>query len=163
MAKAAVMTGIDQPLEIRDDVEVESPHAGEVKVRMGASGVCHSDLSMQNGTIMAMPPIVLGHEGAGVVEEVGAGVTNVKPGDHVVISWVPQCGECFFCQHDQGYLCEQAGTAMVTGGLLDGTTRFSSQGQPLFQMAASGTFSEVSIIPENGAGKIADDLDGRLA
>src|SRR5438445_11049264 len=110
MAKAAVLTGIDEPLEIRDDVEVERPRAGEVKVRMAASGVCHSDLSMQNGTMMAPYPIILGHEGAGVIEEVGEGVTNLAPGDHVVISWVPQCGQCFFCQRDQGHLCEAANT-----------------------------------------------------
>src|SRR5688572_23781374 len=134
MAKAAVMVGIDQPLEIRDDVEVEAPRAGEIKLRMGASGVCHSDLSMQNGTMMAAAPIVLGHEGAGIVEEVGEGVTNLKPGDHVVVSWVPQCGDCFFCDRDQGYLCEGANAALATGGLLDGTTRFTSQGAPLFQM-----------------------------
>ena len=163
MVKAAVMTAIGQPLEIRDDVEVEAPHAHEIKVRMGASGVCHSDLSMQNGTIMCRQPIVLGHEGAGVVEEVGEGVTTVKPGDHVVISWVPQCGECFFCQKDQGYLCEAAGPSMISGGLLDGTPRFTSQGAPLFQMAASGTFSEVAIIPESGAVKIPDDLDMKVA
>src|SRR3954469_135742 len=163
MAKAAVMTGIDQPLEIRNDVDVESPHAGEVKIRMGASGVCHSDLSMQNGTIMAMPPIVLGHEGAGVVEEVGDGVTNVKPGDHVIISWVPQCGECFFCQKDQGYLCEQANMAMATGGLLDGTTRLKSGDQALMQMASSGTFSEVTIVPSIGVVKIPDDIDMKVA
>jgi NDMA-dependent alcohol dehydrogenase len=163
MAKAAVMTGIDQPLEIREDIEVESPHAGEIKVRMSASGVCHSDLSMQNGTMMAATPIVLGHEGAGVVEEVGEGVTSVKPGDHVVISWVPQCGDCFFCNRDQGYLCENANAALASGGLLDGTTRMTSQGSPLFQMAASGTFSEVTIIPAIGAVKVPDDLDMRIA
>jgi len=163
MAKAAVMTGIDQPLEIRDDVEVEAPHAGEIKIRLGASGVCHSDLSMNNGTMMAATPIVLGHEGAGVVEEVGEGVTDLKPGDHVVVSWVPQCGDCFFCNRDQGYLCENANAALATGGLLDGTTRFTSQGAPLFQMAASGTFSEVSIIPAIGAVKIPDDIDMKIA
>ena len=163
MAKAAVMTGIDQPLEIREDIEVEAPHAGEIKVRMSASGVCHSDLSMQNGTMMAATPIVLGHEGAGVVEEVGEGVTSVKPGDKVVISWVPQCGECFFCSKGQGYLCERASAALATGGLLDGTTRMTSQGSPLFQMAASGTFSEVTIVPEIGAVKIDGDIDMRVA
>src|SRR3954453_7766576 len=163
MAKAAVMTGIDQPLEIREDVEVESPHAGEVKVRMAASGVCHSDLSMQNSTIMAMAPIVLGHEGAGIVEEVGEGVTSVKPGDHVVVSWVPQCGDCYFCQRDQGELCEAGGVAMATGGLLDGTTRFSMNGQPLMQMASSGTFSEVAVIPAIGAVKIPDDVPMKVA
>jgi S-(hydroxymethyl)glutathione dehydrogenase / alcohol dehydrogenase len=163
MPKAAVMTGIDQPLEIREDIEVEAPHAGEIKVRMSASGVCHSDLSMQNGTMMAATPIVLGHEGAGVVEEIGEGVTSVKPGDKVVISWVPQCGECFFCSKGQGYLCERASAALATGGLLDGTTRMTSQGSPLFQMAASGTFSEVTIVPEIGAVKIDEDIDMRVA
>src|SRR3954464_10969053 len=163
MAKAAVMTAVGQPVEIRDDIEVEAPHAHEIKVRMGASGVCHSDLSMQNGTIMCMPPIVLGHEGAGVVEEVGEGVKGVKPGDHVVISWVPQCGECFFCKKDQGYLCEASGAAMISGGLLDGTPRFTSKGAPLYQMAASGTFSEVSIVPATGAVKIPDDIDMKVA
>ena len=163
MSKAAVMTGIDQPLEIRDDVEVEAPHAGEVKVRMAASGVCHSDLSMVNGTMMAVPPIVLGHEGAGIIEEVGEGVTDLKPGDHVVISWVPQCGDCFFCQRDQGYLCEGANAALASGGLLDGTTRMKSQGAPLSQMAASGTFGEVTIVPAIGTVKIPDDLDMKVA
>jgi NDMA-dependent alcohol dehydrogenase len=163
MARAAVMTGIDQPLEIRDDIEVEAPRAGELKVRMSASGVCHSDLSMQNGTMMAATPIVLGHEGAGVVEEVGEGVTGFAPGDSVIISWVPQCGDCFFCNRDQGYLCENANAALATGGLLDGTTRMTSQGSPLFQMAASGTFSETTIIPAIGAVKIPGDIDMRVA
>ena len=163
MAKAAVMTGIDQPLEIRDDIEVEAPRAGEIKVRMAASGVCHSDLSMQNGTMMAATPIVLGHEGAGIVEEVGEGVTNLAPGDKVVISWVPQCGDCFFCNRDQGYLCENANAALASGGLLDGTTRMTSQGAPLFQMAASGTFSETTIVPAIGAVKIDADIDMRVA
>lgn len=163
MAKAAVMTGIDLPLEIRTDVEVESPRAGEVKVRMGASGVCHSDLSMQNGTMMAATPIVLGHEGAGVIEEVGAGVTGLAPGNHVIISWVPQCGECFFCTHGQPQLCETANIALASGGLLDGTTRFTSGGAPLYQMAASGTFSEVTVIPAISAVKIDPGLDMRVA
>jgi S-(hydroxymethyl)glutathione dehydrogenase / alcohol dehydrogenase len=130
---------------------------------MGASGVCHSDLSVQNGTLMGVAPIVLGHEGAGVIEEVGEGVTSVKPGDHVVISWVPQCGECYFCQHGQGELCKAADASLASGGLLDGTPRFSWHGAPLSQMAASGTFSEVSVIPESGAVKIPDDVDMKVA
>ena len=162
MPKAAILTGLDQPLEIHD-IDVESPHAGELKVRMAASGVCHSDLSVQNGTLLGMPPIVLGHEGAGIVEEVGEGVTNVKPGDHVVISWVPQCGDCYFCQQGQGQLCKEAETALMTGGLLDGTTRFKWNDAPLQQMAASGTFSESSIIPATGAVKIPDDVDMKIA
>ena len=164
MGKAAVMTGIDQPLEIRDDVEVEAPRAGEIKVRMGASGVCHSDLSMQNGTMMAATPIVLGHEGAGVVEEVGEGVTigeARRPRGRLVGAAVRRV---LLLQRGTRATCASgANAALATGGLLDGTTRFTSQGAPLFQMAASGTFSEVTIIPAIGAVKIDDDLDMKVA
>jgi S-(hydroxymethyl)glutathione dehydrogenase / alcohol dehydrogenase len=163
MGKAAVLVGIDQPLEIRDDIELEAPHAHEVKVRMAASGVCHSDLSMQNGTMAAGAPMVLGHEGAGIVEEVGPEVTKLAPGDHVVISWVPQDGVCYFCTHGQPELCEAANTALMTGGMLDGTTRMSSRGAPMPQMAASGTFSEVTVVPDVGAVKIPADFDLKLA
>lgn len=163
MTRAAVLAAAGQPLEIRDDVEVEAPHANEVRVRMVAAGVCHSDLSMSAGTIMAPMPIVLGHEGAGVVEEVGDGVTRVEQGDRVVISWVPQCGECFFCLRHQGYLCEKANAAIASGGLLDGTSRFRSRGAPLHQMLASGTFADVTVVPECGVVKVDDDLEMGLA
>jgi len=158
MVKAAVLTGIGQPLEVRDDIEIESPRAGEIKIRMAASGVCHSDLSMQNGTMFGPHPMVLGHEGAGVVEELGEGVTGFEVGDHVIVSWVAQCGECFFCTRDQGFLCERSTAALASGGLLDGTPRFSVSGQPLYQMAASGTFATHSIIPASGAVKIPKDM-----
>ena len=164
MSKAAVLTGLNQPLEIRTDVEVPSPHAGELKIRMAASGVCHSDLSVQNGTLIGGSfPLVLGHEGAGVVEEVGEGVADFKVGDHVVISWVPQCGECFFCLRGQPHLCEAANIALAAGTLLDGTPRMTTGGQPLYQMAASGTFGEWTIVPAIGAVKIPDDVDLKLA
>ena len=163
MVKAAVLTEVGKPLEIRDDLEVESPHAGEVKIRFGASGVCHSDVSMQNGTMFPNCPIVLGHEGAGVIEEVGEGVTNVAVGDHVVVSWVPQCGECFFCKRGEGYLCKTADPSLASGGLLDGTPRFSADGKPVHQMAATGSFSETSIIPAIGAVKIDDDVPMKVA
>ena len=157
MPRAAVCVGMNTPLEIQD-VDLEGPHAGEVLVRMGASGVCHSDLSIQNGTLMGSFPMVLGHEGAGVIEQVGDGVTDLAVGDHVVVSWVPQCGECFFCKKGQGFLCEAGQMAMITGGLLDGSTRFSRDGQPIRQMACSGTFSEQAVIPAIGAVKIPDDV-----
>jgi NDMA-dependent alcohol dehydrogenase len=157
MPKAAVCVGLNEPLEIQD-LDLDAPHAGEIRLRMGASGVCHSDLSIQNGTLMGALPMVLGHEGAGVVEELGEGVTGLEVGDHVVVSWVPQCGQCFFCQRGQGFLCEAGQMAMVTGGLLDGTTRFSRNGEPIKQMACSGTFSEQAIIPAIGAVKIPKDV-----
>ncbi|MBV8949274.1 MAG: alcohol dehydrogenase catalytic domain-containing protein, partial [Actinobacteria bacterium] len=95
MPRAAVAREVGAPLEVLD-VELQAPKAGEVRVRLGASGVCHSDLSVVNGTLPTPLPSVLGHEGAGIVEEVGEGVGDLAVGDHVVISWVPQCGSCYF-------------------------------------------------------------------
>jgi S-(hydroxymethyl)glutathione dehydrogenase/alcohol dehydrogenase len=162
MSKAAVHVGLDQPLELRDDIEVAAPKAGELKVRIAASGVCHSDLSVQNGTIPLPPPIVLGHEGAGVVEEVGEGVTGFEVGDHVVLTFVPECGECFFCSRDQGFMCEKAGMLNM-GGMLDGTKRLSSAGQDLSVMAGCGTFSEVTVVPSISAVKIDKDVPLKIA
>jgi Zn-dependent alcohol dehydrogenase len=157
MTKAAVCRGIDQPLSI-EELDLEAPKTGEVKVRMAASGVCHSDLSVSNGTMLAGYPIVLGHEGAGVIEEVGSGVDGLAVGDHVVISWVPQCGACFYCERGQGFLCELGAGAMVGGGQLDGTSRYSKDGESIRQMASTGTFSEAVVIPSIGAVKIPDDV-----
>jgi S-(hydroxymethyl)glutathione dehydrogenase/alcohol dehydrogenase len=162
MAKAAVLPGIDQPLEVHDDVEVEAPRAGEVKVQIAASGVCHSDLSVANGTIPLPTPIVLGHEGAGIITEVGEGVTTLAPGDHVVLSFVPACGDCYFCSRQQSYLCEK-GAMAAAGGLIDGTTRLSSGGSPLFQMAMCGTYSNETVIPAISAVKIDHDVPLKLA
>jgi len=162
MPKAAVCVGLNEPLEIQE-LDLEGPRAGEVKVKMGASGVCHSDLSIQNGTLMGSFPMVLGHEGAGEIVEVGEGVDGLAPGDHVVVSWVPQCGQCYFCQHGQGYLCEAGAMAMATGGLIDGSTRFSRNGEPVKQMACSGTFAELSVIPAIGAVKIPKDIPFEIA
>ncbi|MDQ3944716.1 MAG: Zn-dependent alcohol dehydrogenase [Actinomycetota bacterium] len=162
MHRAAVLTGIGNPLEIRDDVETAAPRTGEVKIRVAASGVCHSDLSVQNGTIMSPLPCVLGHEGAGEIVEVGEGVSGVAVGDHVVLSWVPQCGECFFCLRGQRHLCEKGSIGAITGGMLDGTTRLTSKGAPLFQMAGTGTFSEYIVMPAIGVVKIDPDVDLRV-
>ncbi|MCU1453031.1 MAG: Alcohol dehydrogenase zinc-binding domain protein [Acidimicrobiales bacterium] len=155
--KAAVLTGVDTPLEIRDDIEIAPPGPGEVRVKVAASGVCHSDLSVQNGTIPLPTPIVLGHEGAGIVEEVGEGVTSVQVGDHVVLSFVPACGECYTCLRGQPYLCEKA-AMQAAGGLLDGSTRLTSAGAPLHQMACLGTFGQQAIVPAISTVKIPDDV-----
>ncbi len=162
MIKAAVFTGVDTPLEVRDDVELAAPGPGEVRVKLGASGVCHSDLSVQNGTIPMPAPMVLGHEGAGTVMEIGEGVTDVAPGDHVVLSFVPNCRNCYFCNRGQGYLCEKAAMATM-GGLLDGTTRLTSKGAPLHQMAMLGTFGEEAIVPEASMVKIDPSIPLRVA
>jgi S-(hydroxymethyl)glutathione dehydrogenase/alcohol dehydrogenase len=160
--KAPVLTAYDTPLEMRDDIEIAPPGPGEVKIRVVASGVCHSDLSVLNGTIPLPTPIVLGHEGAGIVEELGDGVTSVAVGDHVVLSFVPACGECYQCRHHQAYLCEQS-RAQSSAGLLDRTTRLTSQGAPLHQMACLGTYGPYAIVPAISTVKIPDDVPLEIA
>lgn len=160
--KAAVLTSVDTPLEVRDDIEIADPGPGEVRVRIAASGVCHSDLSVQNGTIPLPTPMVLGHEGAGVVEAIGEGVTRIAGGDHVVLSFVPACGECYTCGRGQSYLCEKS-AMQAAGGMLDGTTRLTSSGSPLFQMACLGTFGQAAIVPEISMVKIPDDVPLEVA
>lgn len=158
MVRAAVLAGLDQPLVLRDDVEVDAPHAGEIRIRVAACGVCHSDLSMQDGTLPVPMPVVLGHEASAVVDAVGDGVTHLSPGDHVVVSWVPQCGECFFCRRGQPELCQASDAVLLAGGLLDGTPRLRLDGAPLFQMCGAGTFAEVTVIPAVSAVRIPDDV-----
>ena len=162
MVTAAVLKGVGEDVHVHDDIEIAPPGAGECKVKIVASGVCHSDLSVQNGTIPLPPPIVLGHEGAGIVEEVGDGVSSLKPGDHVVLSFVPACGACYYCERGQGFLCEKSAMA-AAGGMLDGSTRLTLGGQPLRQMAMCGTFGNYAIVPEISLVKIDDDVDLRYA
>ena len=127
------------------DVDLDAPKVGEVQVKMQATGVCHSDLSIINGTIRWKLPSVLGHEGAGIVEQVGEGVTQVKPGDHVVLSFVPNCGECFNCLRAEPHLCRQN---KPHGGLLDGTSRVRMNGQEIAVMSFLGNMAEYCVVPE---------------
>lgn len=127
-----------------EDVSLDKPKVGEVLVRMRAIGVCHSDLSIINGTIPSPFPTVLGHEGAGIVEAVGEGVTNVSPGDHVILSFIPQCGDCFHCVRDEPYLCT---VAKQDGFLLDGTSRVSLNGAPIAVMSFLGNMAEYAVVP----------------
>ncbi len=162
MVTAAVLNGVAEDVHVHTDIEIAPPGPGEAKIKIVASGVCHSDLSVQNGTIPLPTPIVLGHEGAGIVEEVGEGVTNFKPGDHVVLSFVPACGSCYYCDRGQAFLCEKSAMA-AAGGMLDGSTRLSLAGEPLRQMAMCGTFGNYAIVPEISLVKIDDDVDLRYA
>lgn len=126
------------------DVELDPPKVGEVLVRMKATGICHSDLSMINGTLRAKLPSVLGHEGAGIVEQVGDAVTNVKPGDHVVLSFVPNCGHCYHCDRSEPFLCQKN---KPHGGLLDGTSRVRLNGQEIAVMSFLGNMAEYCVVP----------------
>lgn len=126
------------------NVDLDPPRAGEVLVRMKATGVCHSDLSIINGTIRWRLPSVLGHEGAGIVEQVGEGVTNVKAGDHVVLSFVPNCGHCYFCDRAEPHLCQQN---KGHGGLLDGSSRVRMDGKEIAVMSFLGNMAEYCVVP----------------
>ena len=126
------------------NVTLDKPKTGEVLVKMKATGICHSDLSIINGTIRWKLPSVLGHEGAGIVEEVGEGVTNVKPGDHVVLSFIPNCGNCYFCDHQEPHLCLQN---KPHGGLIDGTSRVKLDGKEIAVMSFLGNMAEYCVVP----------------
>ena len=126
------------------NVDLDKPKVGEVLVKMKATGICHSDLSIINGTIRWKLPSVLGHEGAGIVEEVGEGVTNVKPGDHVVLSFVPNCGDCYHCDRGEANLCQKN---KPHGGLLDGTSRVKLNGKEITVMSFLGNMAEYCVVP----------------
>ncbi|HWT92694.1 MAG TPA: Zn-dependent alcohol dehydrogenase [Solirubrobacteraceae bacterium] len=164
--RGAVFTGPGTPVEIAD-LELAPPRAGEVEVRITAAGVCGSDLHVVRGEWDVPMPVVLGHEGAGVVERVGEGVTSLSPGDHVVLSWVPQCGKCRQCQAGRPWQCELVATVVAPGGVLhDGTSRWSranrgagadkGEGEMHHYLGVS-SFAERVVVPESGAIKIRDD------
>jgi S-(hydroxymethyl)glutathione dehydrogenase/alcohol dehydrogenase len=156
-AQAAVLFEVGQKLQIRE-IEVAPPQAGEVLVRMAAGGVCHSDLHVMTGHLYAPLPAVLGHEGAGVVADVGPGVRSVRPGDHVIPLWRLSCGACAYCTSGRPALCPVGTEIRMTGRLSDGTTRFTLEGEELKHFAGVSSFSEYSVIPEQAVLKIPDDL-----
>jgi alcohol dehydrogenase (nicotinoprotein) len=139
------------------ELELDPPRANEVLVRFVASGLCHSDDHLRTGDIPVRYPIVGGHEGAGVVEQVGAGVTRLKPGDHVVCSFLPVCGHCRFCSRGQTNLCD-LGALLVDNCLPDGTFRLHGGGQDYGQMCLLGTFSQYATLSVHSCIKIDDDL-----
>jgi len=158
MPRAAVCTALGQPLEVME-LEVDPPRAGEIAVRLGASGVCASDVSVGKGDLPSPLPIVLGHEGAGVVTAVGEGVTSVAVGDHVVVTAMPQCGVCYRCARGQPNLCEVGDPVLLSGALRDGTSRFSmADGTPVAQMVASGTFAEEVVVSDISVVPIPPDV-----
>ncbi|MFN2591098.1 MAG: Zn-dependent alcohol dehydrogenase [Actinomycetota bacterium] len=154
--RAAVLPGLEQDAIIRD-VDLMPTGPGEVRVRMAAAGVCRSDLSMIHGVIPFPVPTVLGHEGAGEVVEVGEGVTTVAPGDHVIVSWSPPCGQCESCYSGHAYLCMdiQARASM--------TPHVQMDGMPIPSFAGAGTFAEEVVLPLEGAVKVPNDVPLEIA
>jgi NDMA-dependent alcohol dehydrogenase len=153
--KAAVLYKANTPLEVVE-LQQQGPQAGEARVRVKAAGVCHSDWHIMNGDWTPPLPMVLGHEASGIVEEVAPGVTNVKPGDHVIFSFRPHCGRCYYCSIGRSILCD--GHASPRWGMLDGTYRLTRDGQDIYQMARIGTFSEQVVCPAEMLVPIRKDM-----
>jgi S-(hydroxymethyl)glutathione dehydrogenase / alcohol dehydrogenase len=160
--RAAVLEEFARPLRVRE-VELAEPQAGEALVRLVACGVCHTDLYTASGADPSgYAPTVLGHEGAGVVERVGEGVTSLAPGDHVVTLFSPQCRQCVHCRSDRTNLCLAIREQQNQGFLADGTTRLELDGEPMRHFMGCSTFAEYAVMPEIALAKITPDapLDG---
>jgi S-(hydroxymethyl)glutathione dehydrogenase/alcohol dehydrogenase len=157
LVKAAVLEAFGAPLVVQE-VELSEPRAGEVLVRLVACGVCHTDLYTASGADPSgYAPTVLGHEGAGVVERVGDGVTSLAVGDHVVTLFSPQCRECIHCLSDRTNLCLAIREQQNQGYLPDGTTRLSRDGDPMRHFMGTSTFAEYTVMPEIALAKITPD------
>jgi S-(hydroxymethyl)glutathione dehydrogenase/alcohol dehydrogenase len=148
--KAAILRELDKALEVRDDVSLSDLKPGEVHVELVSSGVCHSDLSIQNGTLPSPLPLILGHEGAGVVQEVADDVRDVAAGDHVILTFTPACKSCVPCLRGQSYLCASLLPMLAP--------RFVVDGQPMMGMGGCGTFAEELIVPSSAVVKVAEDI-----
>ncbi len=144
---AAVLYKAGQKIRI-ESLELAPPGKGEILVKMAAAGVCHSDYHLVTGATQHPMPVVPGHEGAGIVETIGEGVTRVKPGDHVALNWAPNCGECFYCLRDRPSLCTAFIGPVWQGTMMDGTTRFSLNGRPVYHFSALACFAEWVVVPQ---------------
>jgi alcohol dehydrogenase (nicotinoprotein) len=154
--RAAVLHDLHKPFEIME-VDLDGPRAGEVLIKYKAAGLCHSDLHLIDGDLVPRFPIIGGHEGAGIIEEVGAGVTKVKPGDHVVCSFIPNCGTCRYCSTGRQNLCDM-GATILNGNMPDGSFRFHTNGTDVGTMCMLGTFSERATISQHSVVKVDDWL-----
>jgi S-(hydroxymethyl)glutathione dehydrogenase/alcohol dehydrogenase len=155
--KAAVAYQANSPLVI-ETVDLEGPNAGEVLIEIKATGVCHTDaFSLSGQDPEGLFPSILGHEGAGVVVEVGAGVTSLKPGDHVIPLYTPECRQCEYCVSQKTNLCQAIRTTQGKGLMPDATSRFSINGKKLFHYMGTSTFSNYTVLPEIAVAKIRPD------
>ncbi len=158
-SRAAVAFAPGQPLQIVE-IDVAPPKAGEVLIRITDSGVCHTDaFTLSGDDPEGLFPVVLGHEGAGIVVEVGAGVTSVKPGDHVIPLYTAECGECLFCKSGKTNLCTAVRATQGKGVMPDGTSRFSFNGQMLYHYMGCSTFSEYTVVAEVSLARINEQAN----
>ncbi|MFM8826855.1 MAG: alcohol dehydrogenase catalytic domain-containing protein, partial [Actinomycetota bacterium] len=155
--KAAVLWEVNAPWSI-EEIELDPPKAGEVLVKMVASGMCHSDEHLVTGDLPANIPVIGGHEGAGIVQEVGPGVTWLQPGDHVIFGFIPSCGKCPSCSNGHQNLCD-LGAAMGLGlQIADGTSRHHAKGKDLSLMCMLGTFAHHTVVNEASCIKVDNDI-----
>lgn len=155
--KAAVLSKVEAPLEIHD-VQMTGLKPNDVLVRNHASGLCHTDFEVMHGSLRFPLPIVLGHEASGVVEAVGDAVTLVKPGDHVVCSWNPNCGHCFYCDQGRPILCEPYSRHVPAGFLMDGTSRLRIGGETLYHFSMVCSHAEYCVVDETGAIPVPSEI-----
>ncbi len=155
--QAALITTPNEPLHV-ETLDLAPPRAGEVLVQIKACGVCHSDYHLMTGATKHPLPVVPGHEGAGVVEAVGDGVTHIQPGDHVVLNWAPNCGRCFYCLRGKPNLCDTFVGPIWNGVMLDGTPRLSWNGEPVYHFSALAAFAEYAVVPQETCVVIRRDV-----
>lgn len=146
-----------------EQVQLDAPRAGEVLVKIAAVGVCHSDYHLISGATKHPAPAVVGHEGAGVVVSMGEGVLDLRVGDHVALNWAPSCGECFYCQRDRRSLCEAYLEPIWAGTMMDGTTRLSQNGKPIYHFSALACFAEYAVVPQECCVRVPDELPLEVA
>jgi len=160
--QSAILNEANTPFSI-ETVELEAPKTGEVLIKMAAAGVCHSDWHVVEGLSYFPMPIICGHEGAGIVEAVGAGVARLSPGDHVTLSFRANCGACFYCQNNKPNLCEVYTPVLRSGLLKDGSSRISRNGEPVHIMTGLGCFAEYVVIPEEACVPVRADVPLEIA
>jgi len=154
-SRAAIAWAAGQPLAI-EEIDVQGPRAGEVLVRLVATGVCHTDaFTLSGADPEGLFPSILGHEGGGIVEDIGTGVTGLKPGDHVIPLYTPECGSCSYCTSGKTNLCQAIRVTQGQGLMPDGTSRFSVNGKQIFHYMGTSTFSEYTVLPEIAVAKIS--------
>jgi len=159
---AAVLRAAHERFSI-ECLDLQPPRSGEVLVKLAATGVCHSDWHIVSGATSHPMPVVPGHEGAGVVEAIGEGVTAVKVGDHVSLNWAPSCGRCFYCLRDRHNLCAAYVEPIWAGTMMDGTTRLSLKGEPVYHFSALACFAEKTVVPQECCVPLAKSVPLEIA
>lgn len=160
--RAAIIERVGEPIVVQT-LDLDDPREGEVRVRIGAAGVCHSDWHVATGSTDHAMPCVLGHEGAGTIEAVGPNVTALAVGDRVALNWAPTCGGCFYCTRGKPALCKTYVEPIWAGTMMDGTTRLSRNGVPVYAFSALGCFAEHAVVPQSCCVKMPDDVPLEVA